>query len=380
MAVIYSGQQSLLGSERRPIRHVDPLLLGAVALLSMVGLAMIFSATEKTLAAVGIDPAYYLKRQVTWLLLGGVVLLFMASFDYRFVKVYAPIFYGATVFLLMALWLLGTEVNGARRWFQLFGFQFAPAEAMKLALVAMLGAYLSEIRHELTMREVFRSTLFTVIPAFLIFIQPDLGTSLVLIAVLAGMLVVAGARIRYLAILALAALVIVLGAFSVGVFDQYQINRLISFIDPSRDPDSTGYNAIQAEIAMGSGGLTGYGYRNGPQTALDFVPEQQTDFVFTVVGEEFGFVGTMFVLMLFSFLAWRAIRISQLAKDPFGTYLAAGIASMFVFQIFVNIGMTIRMSPITGIPLPFISYGGTSTLVNYAAIGLLLNIHMRRLK
>jgi rod shape determining protein RodA len=349
--------------------------------LAMVGLAMIFSATEKTLSAKGIDPAYYLKRQVTWLVLGTVVLMFVASFDYRQVKVYAPIFYGATLgLLIVVLTPLGTVVNGARRWFEFFGFQFAPAEVMKLALVAMLSSYLSEIRHELTMREVVNATLLTIFPAFFIFIQPDLGTSLVLIAVLTGLLIVAGAKLRYLAVLAVAGLLVVGLAFQVGVFDKYQVNRLLSFIDPSRDPESTGYNAVQAEIAMGSGGLTGYGYRNGPQTALDFVPEQQTDFVFTVVGEEFGFVGTMFVLSLYAFLAWRAIRISQLAKDPFGTYLAAGIASMFVFQIFVNVGMTIRLMPITGIPLPFVSYGGTSTLVNFAAVGLLLNIHMRRLR
>lgn len=380
MDVVFGGQ-SVLTADRRPLRHLDPSLLGAAVALSVVGLAMIFSATEKTLTAAHLDPAYYLKRQVTWILLGGVLLLFMASFDYRFVKVYAPIIYGATFFFLVVVRTpLGTDVKGSQRWFQLFGFQFAPAEVMKLALIAMLAAYLSEIRHDLTLREVIRATALAVIPMALVVTQPDIGTTMVLSSVLVGILIVAGARPRQLAVLALAAVLAIALAFQVGLFSTYQVNRLLSFRDPERDPTGTGYNAIQSEIAVGSGGLTGYGYLKGPQTALDFVPEQQTDFVFTVVGEEFGFVGSMFVLLLFALLAWRAIRISMLAKDTFGTYLSAGIASMFIIQIFINIGMTIRIMPITGIPLPFISYGGTSTLVNFAGIGLLLNVHMRRLK
>jgi rod shape determining protein RodA len=213
-----------------------------------------------------------------------------------------------------------------------------------------------------------------------VFLQPDLGTSIVLVAILVGVLVVAGARARHLGILALTAVVLIFGAFQMGLVKEYQIARLTSFLDPANDPQRTGYNRTQAEIAIGSGGLTGLGYGKGTQTNLDFVPEQHTDFIFTVVGEEFGFVGAMVLLGLFGVLLWRAFRIALLSKDPFGTYLAAGIASMFAIQIFVNVGMTVGIMPITGIPLPFVSYGGSSLLTNAVATGLLLNVHMRRFK
>jgi len=192
--------------------------------------------------------------------------------------------------------------------------------------------------------------------------------------------VVAGARVRHLAILAVSAVVLLVAAFQLGIVREYQIERLTGFLDPQNDQLATNYNRIQAEIAMGAGGLTGRGYLDGTQTNLDFVPEQHTDFIFTVIGEEFGFVGAVFVLLLFAILIWRAIRISYLSKDPFGTYVAAGIASMWAIQMFVNVGMVVGIMPITGIPLPFVSYGGSAMLANFAAVGLLLNVHMRRFK
>ncbi|HZD80323.1 MAG TPA: FtsW/RodA/SpoVE family cell cycle protein, partial [Actinomycetota bacterium] len=213
----------------------------------------------------------------------------------------------------------------------------------------------------------------------LVFLQPDLGTSIVLAAILVGVLVVGGARARHLAILALTACVLMFGAFQLGVVKDYQVARLQSWLDPTNDPQRSDYNKQQAEIAIGSGGMLGRGYLHGTQTNLDFVPEQHTDFIFTVVGEEFGFAGAMSVLVLFALLIWRAYRIAVLSKDPFGTYVAAGIASMFAIQVFVNVGMTLGIMPITGIPLPFVSYGGSSLLTNCLAVGLLLNIHMRRL-
>jgi rod shape determining protein RodA len=195
-----------------------------------------------------------------------------------------------------------------------------------------------------------------------------------------GVLVVAGARARYLGILALTAVVLIFGAFQMGLVKDYQVDRLTSFFDPQNDPLRSGYNRQQAEIAIGSGGLFGVGYGNGTQTNLDFVPEQHTDFIFTVVGEEFGFAGAFTLLLLFGVLIWRAFRIALLSKDPFGTYVAAGIGAYLAIQVFVNIGMTLGIMPITGIPLPFVSYGGSALLTNSAAVGLLLNIHMRRLK
>jgi len=369
-------------SERRPIRHLDPVLLLAVVGLAIVGLFMVYSATHQSLSAVGSDPGTFLKRQVTFVALGSVVVLLAASFDYRFLKVYAGLVYaGSLVLLILVRSPLGTTVKGSQRWFQLFGFQFAPSELAKLALIIMLATFLSELRtSDLTLQEVFRATAIAAVPGVLVFLQPDLGTSIVLVTILVGVLVVAGARARHLGILALTAVVLIFGAFQMGLVRDYQVDRLTSFFDPQNDPLRSGYNRQQAEIAIGSGGLFGVGYGNGTQTNLDFVPEQHTDFIFTVVGEEFGFAGALTLLLLFGVLIWRAFRIALLSKDPFGTYVAAGIGAYLAIQVFVNIGMTLGIMPITGIPLPFVSYGGSALLTNSAAVGLLLNIHMRRLK
>jgi rod shape determining protein RodA len=366
-------------TDRWAIRHIDLVLVGAAVALAAIGLFAIYSATHQSLAAVDLDPGRFVKRQVTFLAVGLVVLLLAASFDYRLLKVYAGIIYvSSLVLLLLVRTPLGTSVKGAQRWFELFGFQLAPSEIAKIALIAMLAAFLSEIRGDLTLRDVFRASGLAAIPAFLVFLQPDLGTSIVFAAILVGMLVVAGARARYLGILALTAAVLIVSGFQVGLVREYQIERLTAFLDPGSADAAALHNREQAEIAIGSGGLTGVGFLQGTQTNLDFVPEQHTDFVFTVVGEEFGFVGAFSLLLLYALLLWRAIRIALISRDPFGTLLATGIVSMLALQIFVNIGMNVGIMPITGIPLPFVSYGGSSLLLNCAAIGLLLNVHMRR--
>lgn len=370
-------------AERRPIRHLDPLLLLVVVALMGASLLLVYSATQRSLAAIGEDPGFYLKRQVTFAALGLVAILVVASFDYRFLKVYAGMIYAASIVLLVLVRTpLGTAVKGSQRWFQVFGFQLTPSEIAKVALIIMLATFLSEIRrsgNDLSLPDVYSATAIAGLPALLVFLQPDLGTSIVLAAILVGVLVVAGARGRHLALLALTALVLVVAALQTGLVREYQLERVRALFDPANVSESARWNREQAEIAIGSGGLTGLGYLRGTQTNLDFVPEQHTDFVFTVAGEEFGFVGAATMLLLFAVLLWRALRIALLANDPFGTYVAAGIASMFAIQMFVNIGMTIGIMPITGITLPFVSYGGSSLLANAVAVGLLLNIHMRRL-
>ena len=366
--------------ERRPLRHVDPALLVAALALVMVGLFAIYSSTHQSLDAIHADPARYVKRQVTFLAVGAIVVMAAASFDYRFLKVYAGLIYASSIVLLLLVRTpLGSTVKGSQRWFELFGFQLAPSEIAKLALIAMLAAFLSEIRGELTLQDVFRATGLAAIPGVLVFLQPDLGTSIVFIAILVGVLVVAGTRPRYLLALALTATVLISAGFKVGLVEEYQLVRLQAFLDSENANEAARYNRDQAEIAIGSGGLFGVGYLQGTQTNLDFVPEQHTDFIFTVVGEEFGFVGAMILLGLYGILVWRAFRIAMISKDAFGTYLAAGIASMLALQIFVNVGMTVGIMPITGIPLPLVSYGGSSLLITCAAIGILENVHMRRL-
>jgi rod shape determining protein RodA len=366
--------------QRRPLRHIDPVLVVTAVALSLVGILMVYSATHQSLVAQGLDPAVYLKKQVVFLGLGAAAAILASSFDYRFLKVYAGILYVASLVLLVLVRTpLGTTVKGSQRWFQLFGFQFAPSEVAKLALIVMLAAFISELRSpDRTLEDVFRATAIAAVPGLLVFLQPDLGTSIVLAAILLGVLIVAGARVRHLAVLAVTALLLVFGAFQLHVVQDYQIARLTGWLDAEGDASGAGYNKLQSEIAIGSGGLTGRGYLKGPQTNLDFVPEQHTDFIFTVVGEEFGFAGSTALLVLFGVLIWRAFRIALLSKDPFGTFVAAGIGSMFALQMFVNVGMTLGIMPITGIPLPFVSYGGSSLVTNAVAVGMLLNIHMRR--
>jgi rod shape determining protein RodA len=366
--------------ERRPIRHLDPVLLVTPILLSVVGLFLVYSATHRSLDALGLDPGQFVKKQFTALVLGFVMLVVVAAFDYRFYKVYAGFIYAAAVVALVLVQTpLGASPSGAQRWFTFGGFQLTPSEFAKIALALMLGAVLSELRtSEPTLTDVLRVTMIAVVPMGLVFIQPDIGTTIVLVAIVVGVLVVAGTRPKHLAVLAVTALVLLFGSFQLNVIKGYQLDRIHAFLDSSNDTQGANYNRNQAEIAIGSGGLVGQGYLNGRLTNLDFVPEQHTDFIFTVAGEEFGFAGAALLLALFAILMWRAIRISFLSKDAFGTYVAAGIAAMFAIQMFVNVGMVVGIMPITGIPLPFVSYGGSSMLANFIAVGLLLNIHMRR--
>jgi rod shape determining protein RodA len=307
----------------------------------------------------------------------------MASFDYRFLKVYAGFIYVGTVLalLLVRVPFLGSSAAGAQRWFELPGLQVTPSEFAKIGLIVMLAASLSELRHTVpTARDVIRLCAIAAVPLVLVFIQPDIGTSIVMVAVAAGVFLIAGVSGKHLAALVVICLVLIAAGFQLGVVKDYQLDRIRAFLDRENTPADVRYNLDQAEIAVGSGGLVGQGYLHGRQTTLDYVPEQHTDFIFTVVGEEFGFVGALAVLTLYALLLWRAIRIAFLSKDAFGTYLATGIAIMFAIQMFVNVGMVIGIMPITGIPLPFLSYGGSSMLASFIGIGILLNVHMRRFK
>jgi len=367
--------------EVAPIRHLDPVLIAVSIGLTIYGLLMVYSASHQALQTLEQDAGFFMKKQLAFMMLGLIVLVLAAVFDYRLAKVYAPIVFGAVAFLLfLVLTPLGSETAGAQRWITLFGFQFQPSEVAKVALVGMLAAYLSEIRGPMRLEHVWRAAGFALIPMVLVVLQPDIGTSMVFAVVLLAMLVVAGAKAKYIGVLALAAAVALFAAFRLGVVQEYQIARLTGFLDPANDPLRAGYNRAQAEIAIGAGGIRGTGYLSGSQTNLDFVPEQHTDFIFTVVGEEFGFLGAILLLTLYGVLLWRGFRVAMLSRDTFGSLLALGIVTMLAFQIFVNVGMTIGIMPITGIPLPFLSYGGTALITNFLGVGLLLNVHMRRFK
>jgi rod shape determining protein RodA len=369
--------------ERRPVRHVDWILLLLLGALVVAGMFLLYSATASTLRGDGLDPFTRVKKQAITAVIGVGIMLVVVTFDYRFFKVYAGFIYVATLAALLLVRVPGlgaTDATGtAQRWFEIAGFQLSPAEAAKVAVIVMLGAVLSEIRTpEPRFGDVVRVLVIAAIPMALVFLGPDIGTTITLAAIVVGMLVVAGTRLKHLLVLTVVGLGLIFLAFQVGAIKDFQRDRLIAFLDPAGVSSDARYNLDQSLIAVGAGGLTGVGYGNGTQTNLDYVPEQHTDFIFTVAGEEFGFVGAMAILLLYALILWRAIRIAALSKDPFGTLVAAGIATMFAIQMFVNVGMVIGIMPITGIPLPFLSYGGSSLLVSFAAIGVLESIHMRR--
>jgi rod shape determining protein RodA len=362
-----------------PWRHFDWTLIIAVLLVAGLGLVMIYSATHQKLEQELLDPGFYLKRQMIWFVVGIGAMALFATIDYRVFRDFAPLIYMGTIVVLLAVISpIGSSSRGTQAWFQLGPFQLQPSEFAKLAVILCLPAYVVQFRGEIDWNRIVAILILTAVPIALIYLQPDLGTALVFIAILMGVLLVADARPRHLALLTGLGVIAIVTVFQLGVLKEYQLDRLGAFLDPQSDTQRSAYNLNQSKIAIGAGGFNGKGLFNGTQTNLSYVPEQNTDFIFTVVGEELGFLGSAFLLALFALIVWRTWRTALLAKDLYGTLLCVGVLSMFVFQVFENVGMTMGIMPITGIPLPFMSYGGSSTLASFAAIGLVLNVHMRR--
>ena len=341
---------------------------------------MVFSATRTAMADAGLDPATYLKRQLAFVAVGAVMMALVVAVDYHSYRDFAPIGYlGATAMLVLVLSPLGTEVRGAQSWFAIGSFQLQPAEFAKLALIAMLASCAGSGGGALDRRRFLVCLGIGGVPIALVLLQPDLGSTLVLMAIVVGMLVIAGARPRHLAALGLVAVLGVIAMFQLDLVDDYQRERLTNFARTS-DTAATpsGFQSEQAETAIGAGGLFGAGLFEGTQTKLGFVPEQQTDFIFTVVGEELGFAGSATLVLLYGVIVWRVWRTAQLSRDLYGTLVCAGVLAMLLFQVFENMGMSMGLMPITGLPLPLMSYGGSSMLTSCAALGLVLNVHMRR--
>lgn len=358
-------------------RHVDLLLLGPMILISLIGALMVFSATR------GTDPDSYdttlLQRHLVFIAAGLTAMLLVTMVDYRRFRDWALLaFLCSCSMLLLVVSPLGTETRGAQAWFQIGTFQLQPSEFSKIALIVMLAALGANFAGDVDLRRLGVLLVAAGVPLGLILAQPDLGTALVFVAITMGVLLVAGVRAKHIAGLTLLGLTAVVGILNSGFLEQYQTARLSVFLNPSAGLQAEAYNLNQSKIAVGSGGIFGKGIFEGTQTQLDIVPEQHTDFIFTAIGEEMGFVGAMALLGLFSFVVWRGLRIAMLAKDTFGALLAAGVTGMVAFQVFVNVGMTVGIMPITGIPLPLVSYGGSSLIASFAAVGLLMNVHMRR--
>ena len=363
-----------------PTRHIDPLLILSALGLTAIGLVFVYSATFRRLEDAEGDPTAFVTRQLMAFGIGLIAALCVNIFDYRVFRAWSLALYGMSVALLVLVLFQGEVVNGARAWLQVGGFQFQPSELAKAALIVMLAALFHERREEaLGLRALVEALLIAALPMTLILLQPDFGTFMVFVAIVCGVLLLARVRVRYMAALAVIGVLAILGALQMELVKDYQVARITSFLNAEdADTQAAGWNVNQAQIAVGSGQFLGQGLFQGSQAALGYVPENHTDFIFTVVAEETGFVGAIVVLGLYALLLSRGLRIAALSRDTFGTLLAGGVVAILAFQLFINVGMTVGLMPVTGLPLPFVSYGGTSLIASWIMIGLLQNVHMRR--
>lgn len=368
--------------QKKMLKNLDYIFI--LTLIVILGFSLlVLSSANLTYPG---DPTGFVKKQTLWIVIGVTVLLAVITFDYNQIAKYDKYLYGINILLLLAVLVIGSTNKGATRWIPLGPFDFQPSEMAKVIIIITFAKFLAARQGKLnTFWDLVPCFLFIGFPMLFILAQPDLGTSLVFIAIMFGMLFVAGANSKILLTLLLGGLTFVImllyAHFSFGLWlplKDYQIMRLVVFIDPYIDELGSGYHMIQSLVAIGSGGLLGKGLYQGSQIQLRFLPEHHTDFIFSVIGEELGFIGGGFLLIAFFLLMYRAMKIALNAKDMYGTLLVAGVVSMITFQVFVNVGMTIAITPITGLPLPFVSYGGSAMLTNMIAIGLILNVNLRR--
>ena len=378
MAIPTTDRTPVFLDRDKPLRP-DLVLVITYLVISAIGLLMVYSATAPGLEARGLDPTAELKEQAIFVVIGFIVFAVVSSIDLMEIKGFVGPVYAISIGLLvLVLTPLGDSEGIAQRWIDLGLIQFQPSEVAKIAVVLMLASVLAAADPPLDWKTVARALVLVGVPAGLIFLQPDLGTMLVFAAVLLVMLFAAGSTLRQLGFLALAAIVGTVGLFQLNLIKEYQVDRLTAFIDPAAHSLSLSYNQVQSEIAIGSGGLFGKGLFEGSQTNLQFVPVQASDFIFTAVGEQFGFVGSVVVLALFGVLLFRLLMIARSARSRFSYLVVTGIAAMLAFHMFVNIGMTIRVMPVTGLPLPFMSSGGTVFVAMSAALGLAHSAWIRR--
>jgi rod shape determining protein RodA len=379
--MIRNKTSSFLGLGQAPInrmfnliKHIDYSFLFVVLCLCFYGLLIIYSTTH--LQATESGSLYYVKQQLIYILAGIALAFLISLIDYHEIEKLALPLYLAAVAALIYVIFFGRTTGGAQRWIVIAGYDFQPSEFAKIALICFLANYFYSQKEKLSYSIYFSLPfLFTIIPMLLIFRQPDLGSSMVFLAILLCMIFVAGIKWKHIIMMFL----ITLASFPIlwSFLKDYQKNRLILFINPNLDPLGAGYNVIQSKVAIGSGGLLGQGLFSGIQSQLKFLPAQHTDFVFSVIGEEMGFFGAVLLLILFVIVLWKGIKIAQEAPDLLGTFLATGVVAFLFFHIFINIGMAMGLMPATGLPLSFISYGGTFMISNFIGIGILFSVHIR---
>jgi rod shape determining protein RodA len=370
-----------------PIRRgpaFDFVLAVATVLVSLVGVIMVYTATRGSLLAQGEDPKSYLKKQALFVVLGVIAMVVVALFDYRRLEPLAMLLYVLIVLALLGVFVIGSSAQGAARWFSVGPIQLQPSEFAVLAVILAVASYCDKrVEEGLAWRDVFRLLILAGIPIVLVMLQPDLGTAIILLIVLLVMLAVAGLPIRILVMLLIGVFLAFVLAVESGVLHHYQIARLTTFLNPNSTSknqyvQSAIYNLQEAKNAIGSGGIFGAGLGHGAQTNLGYVPEQQTDFIFTAVGEQLGFVGAAALLAMLGFVAWRIQRAATASRDVFGRLVCTGLFAFLAFSVFQNAGMTMGIMPITGIPLPFVSYGGTAVLCFFIAVGLAISVGAHR--
>lgn len=361
--------------DRRLITNFDWGLLLLVLLIAGIGVMNIASAA----ASYSMHDTPYALRQVYWILIGAIIVILVCSIDYHLFQDLAYWFYGVLILLLLVVLLAGKTSMGATRWLHLGFVSFQPSELMKIVIIMVLAHYLANFSApgSLSLRDLVNPFLLLGAPALLIMKQPDLGTASLVVLIALSMLLYAGVKLRAIITLLLAALPTVFLGWHYYLRG-YQKERVLNFIAPERDPLGSGYHIIQSKIAVGSGGLTGKGFMQGTQTQLRFLPEQHTDFAFSVFSEEWGFVGCLVVLVLYFALILWGLNIARRCNDHFGSLMAVGVTAMLFWHIIINIGMVIGLFPVVGVPLPLFSYGGTSMITSMVGLGILLNIRMRR--
>ena len=370
---------SLSSSQRNPYwRRLDWVLIGASLSASLLGCVLVWSAGRSDLAE---DPLYFLKRHAIYLVVGLALALLVSRIDHRLMRAYTPVVYGASLLgLLLVFSPLGYTIGGARGWFKLpMGITLQPAEFAKVAIILMLAMMLSEKRDAESAprdRDVLFALLGAAVPLGLVLLQNDTGTVLIMGTIIVAMVAVSGARTRWVAGMLAAAVTLGVLAVPLGLLKDYQIQRLTAFVDPTAEASAGSYAVNQAAIAIGGGGVSGQGLFSGTQTQGGFVPVNESDFIFSVAGEELGFIGAVLILVLMAVILWRGIRIALKAQDLFGRLVATGVVAWLAFQMFENIGMNLGIMPVTGVPLPFVSFGGTSMIATWLGIGLLLNVRI----
>ncbi len=366
-------------STGRPlVLRLDVALVLTTFVVAAIGVVIVYSSTRSKLLLEGLSPHYYLNRQAAYVVVGGVVMLVLAAVDYKWLEHASAVLYLGIVLALLAMFTpIGSHVLGATRWIQLGPIQVQPSSFAIPVLIVTVATFCARRPEGLERQDLFKVLALAAVPILLVVKQPDLASGIVMCITLLVMLVVAGIPNRYLVLLLVSAVV---GAFAVvhfGLLKSYEVNRLTSFLHPGKDLQGSNYNPHQSVAAIGSGGVWGKGLFHGPQTNLQYVPEQQTDFIFSAVGEQLGFVGSASVILLLGIVSWRLLRAAQTTHDAFGRLLAIGGFTFIAFSAFENAGMSMGIMPVAGIPLPFLSYGGSATVAFFCAVGIALSVQAR---